>query len=176
MISLQKPARFIVCILWSYLNGRVYSLSVLVALKDHALACTGYFHCILKHKSIAYIVDHVSILYFWFSTVAKPARITGHPQELKIAVPGELLTFRVQVVGTEPLSYMWQCKLESEEWQSCNVESFLGANSPTLIIPSVQKSNEGSYRCTVSNCVGGENSEYARIIVGELNHCIYTQS
>ena len=73
---------------------------------------------------------------------------------------------------------MWQCKIESgsEEWQLCNVESFPGANSPTLIIPSVQKSNEGSYRCTVSNCVGGENSECARIIVGELKSLhIYTE-
>ena len=51
----------------------------------------------------------------------------------------------------------------------CDVESFPGANSSTLTIPSVHKSNEGSYRCTVSNCAGSETSESATLTVGELN-------
>ena len=52
-------------------------------------------------------------------------------------------------------------------WQSCDVERFPGANSSTLTIPSVQKSNEGSYRCIVSNCAGSETSEFATFTVGE---------
>lgn len=159
----------------SYLNSNVYSprrsISLVATLKCHPLALAGTFIVFLEHKSIAWWIT--KSFFFWFSPVAKPARITGHPQELKDAVSGKLCKFSVQVVGTEPLNYMWQCKIESgsEEWQSCDVESFPGANSPTLIIPSVQRSNEGSYRCTVSNCVGSETSECARLIVGELNHC-----
>ena len=52
----------------------------------------------------------------------------------------------------------------------CDVESFAGANSSTLTIPSVQKSNEGSYHCTVSNCVGNVISECATLTVGESNN------
>ena len=99
---------------------------------------------------------------------AKLPRITTHPQQLKDAVPGETLAFTVQASGTEPLSYQWEIKTgdESGEWQSCDVERFPGANSSTLTIPSVQKSNEGSYRCIVSNCAGSETSEHATITVG----------
>jgi len=34
--------------------------------------------------------------------------------------------------------------------------------------PSVQKSNEGSYCCTVSNCAGSETSECAILTVGKI--------
>ena len=84
------------------------------------------------------------------------------------AVPGKLVVLSIQTTGTEPLSYLWECKTESGNtgWQSCNVEV---ANSSTLTIPSVQKSNEGSYHCTVSNCAGSETSECAILTVGESN-------
>ena len=55
----------------------------------------------------------------------------------------------------------------------CDLETFPGANSSRLTIPSVQKSNEGSYRCTVSNLVGSETSECATLTIGELN-CMHT--
>ena len=79
------------------------------------------------------------------------------------------MTFSIQATGTEPLNYQWECKIGdgSGEWQSRDVESFRGANSSTLTIPSVQKSNEGSYCCIVSNCAGSETSQCAT--VGELN-------
>ena len=48
-----------------------------------------------------------------------------------------------------------------------DVEKIPGANNSTLTISSVQKSNEGSYRCTVSNCAGSEASEYATLTVGK---------
>ena len=85
------------------------------------------------------------------------------------AVPGELVVFSIQATGTEPLSYLWECKTESgnTEWQSCDVEV---ANSTTVTIPTVQKSNEGSYHCTVSNCAGSETSECAILTVGELKY------
>ena len=103
--------------------------------------------------------------------VADPPRITTHPRGVKDTVPGKPVTFSIQATGTEPLNYQWECKIGggSGEWQSCDVESFRGANSSTLTIPSVQKSNEGSYRCIVSNCAGSETSQCATLTVGELN-------
>ena len=97
---------------------------------------------------------------------AKLPRITSHPQQLKDAVPGKTLAFTIQASGTEPLNYQWEIGDESGGWQLCNVERFPGANSSTLTIPSVQKSNEGSYCCTVTNCAGSETSECATITVG----------
>ena len=84
-------------------------------------------------------------------------------------------TFSIEATGTEPLNYQWQYKTRdgSGGWQSCDVERFPGANSSTLTIPNVQKSNEGGYRCIVGNCAGSETSECATFTVGEsLYPCI----
>ena len=99
---------------------------------------------------------------------ADPPRITVHPQELKDAIPAKCITLTVQATGTAPLSYQWklQCGEGSGEWQFYNVESFPGANSSTLTIPTVHKSNEGSYCCTVSNCAGSVTSQCATLTVG----------
>ena len=48
------------------------------------------------------------------------------------------------------------------------MDRFSGANSSTLTILTVQKSNEGSYRCTVNNLAGSETSECATLTVGEV--------
>ena len=57
------------------------------------------------------------------------------------------------------------------------MEKIPGANGSTLTIPSVQKSNEGSYHCTVSNCAGSETSQCATLTVGknccEKNYCLH---
>ena len=100
---------------------------------------------------------------------ARPPRITAHPQQLKDAVPRDTLTFTIQASGTEPLNYQWEIKTGegSGEWQLCDVERFPGANSSTLIIPSVQKSNEGSYHCVVSNIVGSQTSEPVHLNIGK---------
>ena len=83
------------------------------------------------------------------------------------AIPGTLVVFNIQATGTEPLSYLWECKMGSGSggWQLCDVEF---ANSSTLTLPSVLKSNEGRYCCTVSNLAGSETSECAILTVGEL--------
>ena len=87
------------------------------------------------------------------------------------------MTFTVQATGTEPLNYLWQwnpAKEEaSEEWKSCSGAE--GSDTGTLTIPSVQKSNEGSYRCIISNCAGSETSECATLTVGELNTLVYAR-
>ena len=74
----------------------------------------------------------------------------------------------VQATGTEALIYQWEWKpAECEEWQLCDAQ---GSNTATLIIPSVQKSNnEGSYRCVISNCTGSQISKPAQLSVGKIN-------
>ena len=98
--------------------------------------------------------------------VAEPPRITTHPQQLRNAIPGKPTSFTIQATGTEPLSYSWQWKPaeESKEWQPCNA---LGSNTATLTIPSVQKSNEGSYCCIISNYAGSQTSNAADLSVGK---------
>ena len=101
--------------------------------------------------------------------LATPPRITTHPQDLKYVVPGKLVKFTAEVTGTEPLSYQWEWKpaMNDGEWQSCDVERFPGANSPTVTIHSVQKTNEGGYRCVISNCAGNQISKQAHLSVGK---------
>ena len=77
------------------------------------------------------------------------------------------MVFTIQATGTEPLSYKWQWKPAaeaeglSEEWQPYDAES------TSLTIPIVHKSNEGSYRCVVSNIAGTQTSEPAKLNIGK---------
>ena len=50
----------------------------------------------------------------------------------------------------------------SEEWKPCDA---MGFSTTTLTIVSVQKSNEGSYRCVVSNYAGSQISNSAKLEV-----------
>ena len=92
---------------------------------------------------------------------------------MKDAVLGNPVTFTVQATGTDPLCYKWQWKPAaeaeglSEEWQSCDAESTL------LTIPNVHESNEGSYRCVVSNIAGTQTSEPAKLSIGK-SPCLCT--
>ena len=121
----------------------------------------------IQHK----IRLHVNVQSFSVFTmdVAEPPRVTNHPLDTKDAVPGKPVKFTLQATGTEPLNFHWQWKPAgeedgSEEWQPCRAEWSDGA---TLTIPSVQKSNEGSYRCVISNCAGSQTSEPAYLSVGK---------
>ena len=102
--------------------------------------------------------------------LAKLPRITLQTQELKDAVPGKPVTFTVKATGMEPLNYQWQQNVggEREAWQSCDVERLPGANSSTLTIPSLQKSDEGSYRCVISNSAGSQISEPVHLRIGKI--------
>ena len=97
------------------------------------------------------------------SYAADPPKITTNPREIKDAISGNPVTFSIQATGTESLNYQWKLKSggESEGW-----ERFAGANNSTFTIPSVQKSNEGSYCCTVSNGAGSKTSQCATLTVG----------
>ena len=106
--------------------------------------------------------------YATFLYTAEFPRITTHPQKLKKIIPGNSAKFTVQATGTEPLNYNWQWKPAdkgsgSKEWKPCDEGLSDGF---TLTIPSVQKPNEGSYRCVISNHAGTEISKAAQLSVG----------
>ena len=100
--------------------------------------------------------------------VAEPPRITSHPPDLKDVVAGKPVTFTAEATGTEPLNYQWEWKpaMDDGEWQSCD-ERFPETHSSILTIPRVQISNEGSYRCVVSNCAGEQTSCPAKLTFGK---------
>ena len=114
---------------------------------------------------------HIVVL---FNCVAEPPKITTHPKDLKnfIAKPA---SFRIQATGTGPLTYQWQWirseKVGNKDWQPCDAK--WSGKGATLTIPIVQKSNEGSYRCVVSNHVGNVTSNSATLEVSNIyhNHC-----
>ena len=92
----------------------------------------------------------------FFFYVAVPPRITIR---MKNAVPGNSFMLHAEAIGTPPLNYQWEWKPAQEgEWQLCDVERFPGADSSTIVISSVEKFKEGSYRCVVSNCAGTRSS------------------
>ena len=97
----------------------------------------------------------------------EPPKVTCQPTSLCKVFPGRVVSFTVQATGSRPLSYHWQWKRveeegSSEKWQPCDAE---WSDGTTLTIPSLQKSNEGSYRCVVSNCVGNEISNPSKVEV-----------
>ena len=120
--------------------------------------------------------NHYKCSLFMHVADHEPPRMTTHPQDLKNIVPGKLAKFTIQATGTNPLSYHWQWKPaaenESEKWQSCDAEWCDGA---TLTIPSVQKINEGGYRCVVSNCADTLISKSAQLNVGKERGISYYQ-
>ena len=88
--------------------------------------------------------------------------------------------FTAEAIGTQPLKYRWEWKPKkkwgrSGKWQPCDAERSYGA---TLIIPKVEKSHTGSYRCVISNEVGSQTSNPANLSVGKhclkLAHKVYT--
>ena len=102
--------------------------------------------------------------------VVEPPRIISPPQELRDVVEGKSARFSIQATGTEPLNYKWQWKpiwkgCGCENWEPCRAKWCSGA---TLNIPMVEKSNEGSYRCVVSNFAGNETSIPACLTVGKI--------
>ena len=90
--------------------------------------------------------------------VVEPPRIISQPQELRDVVEGKSARFSIQATGTEPLNYKWQWK--------------------PIEKGSVQKPNEGSYRCVTSNHAGTEISRAAQLSVGKkpmhnmYRHCM----
>ena len=114
-----------------------------------------------------------SILSLLFNYVADPPGVTTQPQGLKDTVPGSAVMFTVEATGTDPLRYQWEWRPvgERNEWQPVKIS---GSDQFTLTIPSVQKSNEGSYHCVISNCAGSQTSNSVQLNIGKKskNLCI----
>ena len=98
----------------------------------------------------------------------KPLKIIYHPKSLSNISPGTAVSFTIEATEMDLPGYQWQWKpAEGEgEWQPCPAEWYDG---DTLAIPSVQKSNEGWYRCVVSNCAGTQTSNPAQLSVAGKN-------
>ena len=102
-------------------------------------------------------------------SIGEPPKVTSQPKSLKKVVPRTTISFTVQASGTDPLNYQWQWRPVdeengSEEWQSCDAE---WCDDGTLTIPSVQKSNEGRYRCIINNCAGSQTSKPVQLSIGK---------
>ena len=130
-----------------------------------------------------------TVILCLFLHVAKPPSIITNPQDL-IATQERSAKFTIRAIGTEPLRYKWQSwkpvakkwwkwggsekpAEEEGEWQPCDAEWCDGA---TLTIPSVQKSNEGSYCCVISNCAGNKTSEPAKLKVRLICVCLHAMN
>ena len=71
--------------------------------------------------------------------------------------PHSDVTFTVAASCEDPLTYHWQARLgETSEW--CDVPSKCqGEDTPTLVVPDVEKEDEGLYRCVVDSSESGDN-------------------
>ena len=81
--------------------------------------------------------------------------ITVHPDPQLLIVPEQSATFTVTATGS---SLMYQ-------WQKDGVDIATGANSATYTIDMVAQSDEGEYRCVVSNAAGPVTSTAASLTV-----------
>ena len=73
------------------------------------------------------------------------------------------------------MEYQWQQNTltEAEDWKPLvpDGKSYEGADTCKLTFPSVEKSDEGKYRCQVVNKAGEVVSESAALSIGKINVC-----
>ena len=93
--------------------------------------------------------------------------MTVHPVNQTEAV-GSDVSFSVTATGTAPLSYQWQ----KDGVNLTDGGSITGATNATLIITGVMESDEGVYRCVVTNIAGTNTSNTAMLTVGK---CLETR-
>ena len=89
--------------------------------------------------------------------------MTAHPVDEIDIVPGSDVSFSVTATGTAPLSYQW--KKDGEDLT--DEGSITGATTATLSITGVMESDEGGYRCVVTNIAGMDTSNNATLTVGK---------
>ena len=87
-----------------------------------------------------------------------PPTITGQPVSLTLVVPGQTSTFTVTATG-DNLMYQWQK-------DGSNIGT--GATSATYTIAAVAESDEGEYRCVVTNAANSVTSTAASLTVCKL--------
>ena len=84
--------------------------------------------------------------------------ITGQPVSPTLVVPGQTSTFTVTATG-DNLMY---------QWQKDGVDITTGATSATYTIAAVAESDEGEYRCVVTNAANSVTSTAASLTVCKL--------
>jgi len=85
-----------------------------------------------------------------------PPVITGQPASRMVA-PNGTAVFSVTAMGSTPLHYQWQK----------DAADLAGDTSTTLTLSAVQESDEGNYRCVVSNAFGVATSDVAVLTVSD---------
>ena len=97
--------------------------------------------------------------------------MTVHPVDQTDIVPGSNVLFSVTATGTAPLSYQWQ----KDGVDLTDGGSIIGASTSSLAIVDVMESDEGGYRCVVSNVAGTDTSNTSLLTVGELTITMATK-
>ena len=100
--------------------------------------------------------------------IADPPQVTVHPVDQTNIVLESDVSFSVTATGTAPLSYQWQ----KDGVDLTDGGSITGATTATLAIIGVMESDEGGYRCVVTDTAGMVISDTAMLTVGKLN-CIH---
>ena len=91
-----------------------------------------------------------------------PPKVIQHPNSQTVPT-GAQTTFTIQATGDD-LTFQWQKNSSTVH----NDSNYRGADTNTLSIRHVDKSDGGCYRCLVENEVKrGEVSEEAKLTVGE---------
>ena len=96
--------------------------------------------------------------------------MTVHPVNQTVRVLGSDVSFSVTATGTAPLSYQWQ----KDGVNLTDGGRITGATTATLTITGIMESDEGGYRCVVTNIAGMDTSNAAMLTVGK-SQCIFTQ-
>ena len=97
--------------------------------------------------------------------IADPPQVTVHPVDHTNIVPGSDVSFSVTATGTAPLSYQWQ----KDGVNLTDGGSITGVATATLTITGVMESDEGGYRCVVTNTAGMDTSNTAILTAGMYN-------
>lgn len=98
--------------------------------------------------------------------VAEPPKVMSHPISQKDVCPGKVVTFSVQVIGTQPLKYQWQWKPFGEEGKQDRWQNLSNEVGTKLKLTEVKVSSAGYYQCVVSNSAGNAPSQHASLTVG----------
>ena len=91
---------------------------------------------------------------FVLTVTNQPPVITAQPESQTVKVNKDA-TLNVSAEGTAPLSYQWYRDGSSP----------VGGDNPSLVLSSVQVSDEGDYHVVVSNSEGSETSAVATLTV-----------
>lgn len=135
--------------------------------------CTFNFQLVAPGTAGTYTTDWRMVRdgVAWFgATCSKQVQVTGggpqpptisqHPANQTVPVGG-IATFTVQAVGDAPLSYQWQ----KDTVDLSEGGKVSGVNTTTLQIANVDASDQGAYRCVVTNAYGSATSNAATLTI-----------